>query len=254
MEPRDFQLSVFNKPINEVLPALGGFARHVSLEDDGVTISRDLRQVEYDAGEVAPPIQYLTDVRATFRSAADLTRFPQVYRLIEVEQNQQFCLFDSYERDPHGANETYFIGPHCGARVIRFRHREYEGKPELSEMSVKMGRKVIRSVTAYRDEEDAQGKSRWKFAQYGAPQPWEDTSNYTRRQIKDRLNRDVLIDCMKEFGLDFGRVERGDFHRVVEFSEKVDGSTLEMYDNECKRLRRTLEDWEFELTGGRQYD
>ncbi|MCB2130896.1 MAG: hypothetical protein KDE03_17965 [Rhodobacteraceae bacterium] len=254
MEQGEFRIFVFDKPLIDVLPLVGGYARHFSIEDDGVNVFRDLRQVEYAAGAMAPPIRRFEDVGATFRSVEEFEHFPLVFRLIEMEVGSPFCIFDTSISIHDTLGPDYFADDFCGARFIKFRYAEYEGQPGLSEMSVKIGRKVIRSVTAYQDEEDAQGKSRWKFAQYGAPQPWEDTSNYTRRQIKDRLNRDILIDYMTNFGLDFDRVARGDFHRVVEFAERSEGSTLEIYDEECKRLRRALEDYLFALTGGRPCD
>jgi hypothetical protein len=55
-------------------------------------------------------------------------------------------------------------------------------------------RNVLRRLMAYKDED------RWDFGQEGPIQPFENPGYYARRLKKDRLNREIITEYMKQLG------------------------------------------------------
>lgn len=80
--------------------------------------------------------------------------------------------------------------------------------------------------------------TRYKFDQSGTPLPFENPDHYTRRLIKDRLNRDIIVEYMEALGVDTeGVFLRGEVEDVMLFTE---GDAGEDFSDRTDDLERYL--------------
>lgn len=96
-----------------------------------------------------------------------------------------------------GSGDYFVVSYACerfGHDGVAVRSSAVSDAEPVNEFITYTGNRMQRAVRAMKDA------PRWEFFQQGEPLPYEATHAYTARRVRDRLQREAVLDCLHAWG------------------------------------------------------
>lgn len=234
----NFSYCILSAPIESAIPWFAGQFANSSL----CAVDR------LDAGYVSPfEIKQNTALRNRTANVESTTPFlsntQPAYRLLQIKEGDQFCIFEANHEFKSNRAAIGLISGYTFSNYFWFVHSSLMGRIEHVELSVLQMRRVLRSVYLHTNEK----RTRLKFQEYGKPMPWENTQLYSRPNLDERINPNILIEYMhRVFDIDYNSLYLRNFRRVFEISAQNNGMNLSRF----RKYRNIIDSTEKDLILG----